>query len=429
MSATFFANTFFSTQHLPPPPPCNACRQCLGRYAGFGLGQRTQLQELYDELKDPGASKSAGAADVITLGDAWLAPAIHGGLIQPLPGAETYRWVGRWVCRSSSIAQMQGKGEWMGWTDTCFTGSSSISCIVCPLNRQPPHMHACMHVLPTSMQKDNPFTLSCAFLRWWRHLPPRWQQLMRRDPVTGATSSSGPVWGCPYRWERARGGSRRQRYCTCPFCAVCHLQEVVCCLVDTGIMQRACSSQQGCFCHWSFAAHVRAKVDGAVTYMYDQPANALSPAPPTSWHSQHPAPALSSLSPANLLIWLHRWGANCILYKHDKVTRKGRPILDWPDLLQPQLKGQVAFPTSTREFVGCALKTLGVPGIGWNSTAADLEAAGVSREAARDAVRALRGQAKLFSDNDHVRALQVMLTQHQLSTVYFTSSVLGLQEY
>jgi hypothetical protein len=295
----------------------------------------------------------------------------------------------------------------MGRTDTCFNGGSSISCIVRSLE-QTAATHACMHVLPTSMQKDNPFTLSCAFLRWWRHLPPRWQQLMRRDPVTGATSSSGPVWGCPYRWERARGGSRRQLYCTCPFCAACHLQEVVCCLVDTGIMQRACSSQQGCFCHWSFAAHVRAKVDGAVTYMYDQPANALSPAPPTSWHSQHPAPALSSLSPANLLIWLHRWGANCILYKHDKVTRKGQPILDWPDLLQPQLKGQVAFPTSTREFIGCALKTLGVPGIGWNSTAADLEAAGVSREAARDAVRALRGQAKLFSDNDHVRALQVM---------------------
>jgi hypothetical protein len=35
----------------------------------------------------------AGAADVVTLGDAWLGPAIKQGLIQPIPSAETYRWV------------------------------------------------------------------------------------------------------------------------------------------------------------------------------------------------------------------------------------------------------------------------------------------------------------------------------------------------
>jgi hypothetical protein len=35
----------------PPPPP---------RYAGFELGQRGQLQEIFDELKDPKAKRSSG---------------------------------------------------------------------------------------------------------------------------------------------------------------------------------------------------------------------------------------------------------------------------------------------------------------------------------------------------------------------------------
>lgn len=36
----------------------------------------------------------ASLADVASLGDAWLAPAIGRGLIQPIPDAESYRW---WV--------------------------------------------------------------------------------------------------------------------------------------------------------------------------------------------------------------------------------------------------------------------------------------------------------------------------------------------
>ncbi|KIZ01359.1 hypothetical protein MNEG_6599, partial [Monoraphidium neglectum] len=66
-------------------------RQGLGRYASFELGQRGQLQEIFDELKDPKAKRSAGAADVVTLGDAWLGAAVKQGLLQPIPSAETYR--------------------------------------------------------------------------------------------------------------------------------------------------------------------------------------------------------------------------------------------------------------------------------------------------------------------------------------------------
>lgn len=34
----------------------------------------------------------AGAADIVTLGDSWMAPAIRQRLIQAIPSAETYRW-------------------------------------------------------------------------------------------------------------------------------------------------------------------------------------------------------------------------------------------------------------------------------------------------------------------------------------------------
>jgi hypothetical protein len=37
---------------------------------------------------------SAAKADAVTLGDAWLAPAIQAGLIQPIPAALESRW---WV--------------------------------------------------------------------------------------------------------------------------------------------------------------------------------------------------------------------------------------------------------------------------------------------------------------------------------------------
>ena len=45
------------------------------------------------ELGDPSGKNSAGAADVITLGDTWLAAAIQRRLLQPIPNAETSRWV------------------------------------------------------------------------------------------------------------------------------------------------------------------------------------------------------------------------------------------------------------------------------------------------------------------------------------------------
>lgn len=41
--------------------------------------------------------QSAARADAVTLGDAWLAPAIRAGLLQPIPDAQNSTW---WVSRS-----------------------------------------------------------------------------------------------------------------------------------------------------------------------------------------------------------------------------------------------------------------------------------------------------------------------------------------
>ena len=62
---------------------------------------------------------------------------------------------------------------------------------------------------------------------------------------------------------------------------------------------------------------------------------------------------------------------------------------DWKALLQPKLEGRVAWTNSPREFVGAALQTLGMH---FNSTSADLRAAGISEAELAAAVARLRRQ-------------------------------------
>ena len=69
----------------------------------------------------------------------------------------------------------------------------------------------------------------------------------------------------------------------------------------------------------------------------------------------------------------------------------GRPIQDWADLLQPRLKGKVAFQDSPREFVAIALRTLGLP---WNATSQDVDLAGLSLRDLRERVEQLRKQVQ-----------------------------------
>lgn len=51
--------------------------------------------------------KSAGTADAVTLGDAWLAPAIQAGALQPIVDPERWRWwVGVLLSCEPSLSQL-----------------------------------------------------------------------------------------------------------------------------------------------------------------------------------------------------------------------------------------------------------------------------------------------------------------------------------
>ena len=64
-------------------------------------------------------------------------------------------------------------------------------------------------------------------------------------------------------------------------------------------------------------------------------------------------------------------------------------MTDWQDLLQPQLRRKVACTDAPREYIGLALKTMGLP---LNASARDVRAAGLSEADVADAVRCVRKQ-------------------------------------
>jgi len=92
------------------------------------LGNAVQLIEVFDELrnqKELVAASVAGApkrkkekgkaalnADVCTLGDVWLAPAIREGLIMPLPGGrDDAAWWGQLPPRLKQLACRDARGR------------------------------------------------------------------------------------------------------------------------------------------------------------------------------------------------------------------------------------------------------------------------------------------------------------------------------
>lgn len=66
-------------------------------------------------------------------------------------------------------------------------------------------------------------------------------------------------------------------------------------------------------------------------------------------------------------------------------------IHDWSDLLQPRLKGRLAFLDSPRELVGVALKTLGLP---YNCTHAHLQRSDVSLQQLKQRLKQLHDQVR-----------------------------------
>lgn len=69
--------------------------------------------------------------------------------------------------------------------------------------------------------------------------------------------------------------------------------------------------------------------------------------------------------------------------------RGGAAIQDWSDLLQPRLQGRLGFSDTPREFVGVALKTLGLP---FNCSHTQLKASGVTTQQLADRLYQLRQQ-------------------------------------
>ncbi|DBA66493.1 TPA: hypothetical protein ACH3X2_002464 [Trebouxia sp. C0005] len=69
-------------------------KQALGEYGVLRLQQKGQLQDIYKELGQPVKKKTASRADVVTIGDSWLGPAIKAGYLQPLQDVDSFRW---WV--------------------------------------------------------------------------------------------------------------------------------------------------------------------------------------------------------------------------------------------------------------------------------------------------------------------------------------------
>ena len=85
---------------------------------------------------------------------------------------------------------------------------------------------------------------------------------------------------------------------------------------------------------------------------------------------------------------------------HERCLNAGFETSSHP---QPQLRGRIAFADSSREFLAIALRTLGLSA---NTRASDLpSASGVTVEQLQQRLIDLRGQARVFSSKDHIRAL------------------------
>ncbi|KAL3137083.1 hypothetical protein ABBQ32_006668 [Trebouxia sp. C0010 RCD-2024] len=115
----------------------------------------------------------------------------------------------------------------------------------------------------------------------------------------------------------------------------------------------------------------------------------------------------------------YRWGCTLVAYNREYLCKRGGvAIRDWSDLLQPRLRGRLAFLDSPREFVGVGLKTLGLP---FNCSQAQLEASGITVGQLKERLQQLRLQVRVFSNHEHTRAL----TAHDVWAVVGSSTDLS----
>ena len=99
-----------------------------------------------------------------------------------------------------------------------------------------------------------------------------------------------------------------------------------------------------------------------------------------------------------------RWGCTVVAFRGGRLGSGGegsggeQALSDWSDLLQPALRGRVAFSDSPRDLLTAALGLLGLP-------PSPLPGTEIDPRALRGAVLALRRQALTFDGRDHARAL------------------------
>ncbi|MCA1993192.1 MAG: extracellular solute-binding protein [Coleofasciculus sp. S288] len=65
--------------------------------------------------------------------------------------------------------------------------------------------------LESAIQQELIQPLNVEKLKGWQQLPPRWQEIVRRDRK-GQLSNSGQVWGAPYRWGTTVIAYRRDKF-------------------------------------------------------------------------------------------------------------------------------------------------------------------------------------------------------------------------
>lgn len=97
----FEGNTsFFSVTFQGLLTPTHLMQEFLmsqGKNAKLAVEFKANLSDILGELaftmeKKQISPKSAMAADLVTVGDSWLATAVQGGLIDPIPNAEQFDW-------------------------------------------------------------------------------------------------------------------------------------------------------------------------------------------------------------------------------------------------------------------------------------------------------------------------------------------------
>lgn len=262
------------------------------------------------ELSDTSGSnkRSAGLADVATLGDSWLAAAVQRRLVQPIPGAERYRWFRMLPPRLRALVRRDAQGR-----------------------------------------QDPRGDVYGAPYRW------RGQQAQGRAGVRCGrrrVACTGPWLGCKLQQAAAVGGWTKsalgpaRRWTTRARAGVAPLQHVLPeARANTRCRPWWCARARGARASGSLSFEQQLLGERGSSKAWATPR--WPPAMQWRRNNSRGAHAPAALTPPHPALWLEavcvhphlhlycRWGCTLVAYRKDRLLRRGgRPILDWADLLQ-----------------------------------------------------------------------------------------------